>query len=377
MTDTLEIEGHRIGPGEKCYLIAELSANHDRDLDQALALVDIAADAGWDCVKFQTYNEDSLTVPSRHPSMRIDPVWGTDNLYDLYKTAGMPMEFHEPLFRRARERGLLPFTSVYDPRDLDFVETLGCAIYKIASFEMTFDDLLIAVAGTGKPIILSTGMANLVEIRDALGLLSHAYQTDASQPQTTDFAGCLDASILQDRVSLLHCTTEYPCPLEAVNLRAMDTLAETFGLAVGYSDHTEGIAVSLAAAARGASVLEKHLTLDRSMPGPDHAASIEPTELVALVSGVRSIEQALGSAVKQPAEVERKNAAIARKSLRATSAIATGGAFTEQNIGAKRPGNGISPMHYWSLLGRTSTRDYAIDDLLDERSATDQGDPVA
>jgi len=361
------------------YVIAEAGVNHNGDIQLAHRLVDAAADAGADAVKFQTFVPEQLVT---HDAQRADyqkrnqP--GENSQLQMLSELALSHNAHSELLAHCQDRNIDFLSSPFDAQSADFlIDELQLPLIKLGSGELTNGPLLWQLGKSDRRLILSTGMANLEEIRDALGLLSHAYQTDASQPQTTDFAGCLDASILQDRVSLLHCTTEYPCPLEAVNLRAMDTLAETFGLAVGYSDHTEGIAVSLAAAARGASVLEKHLTLDRSMPGPDHAASIEPTELVALVSGVRSIEQALGSAVKQPAEVERKNAAIARKSLRATSAIATGGAFTEQNIGAKRPGNGISPMHYWSLLGRTSTRDYAIDDLLDERSATDQGDPVA
>ena len=169
---SLIIENRTISPKERPLLIAEVSANHDRDLDQALALVDIAADAGWDCLKLQTYTADTLTMRSNHQSMKIDPIWGSPTLYDLYEGAGMPMEFHQPLFQRARERGLIPFTSVYDPRDLDFIETLECPIYKIASFEMTFDDLLATTAQTGKPIILSTGMATLPEIDHALEVLS-------------------------------------------------------------------------------------------------------------------------------------------------------------------------------------------------------------
>jgi len=335
MTDTLEIEGHRIGPGEKCYLIAELSANHDRDLDQALALVDIAADAGWDCVKFQTYNEDSLTVPSRHPSMRIDPVWGTDNLYDLYKTAGMPMEFHEPLFRRARERGLLPFTSVYDPRDLDFVETLGCAIYKIASFEMTFDDLLIAVAGTGKPIILSTGMANLAEVGHALDVLDRA----GSGP-----------------VVLLHCCSSYPTPVEEANLGAMETLRERFGRPVGFSDHTIGATVPLAAAAMGAVALEKHVTNDPERPGPDHRFSATPEVMREIAEGVATIHAARGTGEKELRQIETGNRETGRRSAFALRDLPAGHEVAEGDFRFVRPGVGIPANRKDMLLGRRLAR---------------------
>ena len=206
----LTIEGKDIGEDVRALLIAEISANHDQDLDQALALVDIAADSGWDCLKLQTYSAESLTIRSDHPSMTTDKVWGKKNLWDLYEGAAMPMEFHEPLFAKARDRGLLPFTSVYDPMDLDFVETLDCPIYKIASFEMTFDDLLVAIAGTNKPIILSTGMATLHEISHALEILDGANSGE---------------------VILLHCCSSYPAPLDQINLNAMASLKNEFGLA--------------------------------------------------------------------------------------------------------------------------------------------------
>ncbi len=196
---TLNLEGHVLGPHERALLVAELSANHDRDLERALRLVDVAADAGWDCLKLQTYDADSLTLRSEHPAMRVDPIWGKRDLHELYADAGMPMEFHAPLFERARMRGLLPFTSVYDPRDLDFVEALGCALYKIASFELTFDDLLAEVGATGKPVILSTGMATFAEVAHAL--------------ETLDRHGA-------GPVVLLHCCSSYPAPIDEINLRS-------------------------------------------------------------------------------------------------------------------------------------------------------------
>jgi N-acetylneuraminate synthase len=317
---TLTIEGKRIGKGEKCFLIAELSANHDRDLDQALRLVDIAADAGWDCVKFQTYDADSLTVPSTHAAMRIDPVWGTDNLYDLYDTAGMPMEFHAPLFARARERGLLPFTSIYDPRDLDFVESLGCAIYKIASFEMTFDDLLIAVAGTKKPIVMSTGMADLREVEHALNVLEAA----GSGP-----------------VVLLHCVSSYPTPPEAANLLAMQTLEETFGRPVGFSDHTIGSTVPLAAAALGAVAIEKHFTDDISRPGPDHRFSATPDILRDIAGGVDTIHAARGDGQKVTATAESGNRSAFRRSAFALRDLAEGEILTAADYRFVRPNAGV------------------------------------
>ena len=272
-SDPVQIEHFTLGEGKKPFLIAELSANHDRDLDLALRLVDIAADAGWDCVKFQTYNADSLTVPSSHPSMKIDPVWGTDNLYDLYNNAGMPMEFHAPLFERARDRGLVPFTSIYDPRDMEFVESLGCAVYKIASFEMTFDDLLIEVAATGKPIIMSTGMANLGEVDHAMEVLD---KHNAGP------------------VVLLHCVSSYPAPIEEVNLASMATLRARFQRHVGFSDHTIGPDAALLASAMGAVAIEKHFTDDMTRPGPDHRFSATPEILREIRDGVDKLQVARG-----------------------------------------------------------------------------------
>ena len=275
---TLTLKNKTIGPDAPPLLIAEISANHDRDLDQALALVDIAADAGWDALKLQTYNADSLTIPSRHPSMRIDPIWGKDTLYELYQSAGMPMAFHAPLFARARQRGLLPFTSIYDPRDLDFIESLGCAVYKIASFEMTFDDLLTAVAGTGKPIILSTGMAVMDEVAHALNVLDKGN----SGP-----------------VVLLHCCSSYPAPLDQINLRAMTAMGDAFGRMVGFSDHTIGSRGPLAAAAMGAVAIEKHFTNDPARPGPDHRFSATPAVMAEIAAGVAG---QMGVQINQPGQ---------------------------------------------------------------------------
>ena len=293
MIDPVQIEHFTLGEGKKPFLIAELSANHDRDLDLALRLVDIAADAGWDCVKFQTYNADSLTVPSSHPSMKIDPVWGTDNLYDLYNNAGMPMEFHAPLFERARDRGLVPFSSIYDPRDMEFVESLGCAVYKIASFEMTFDDLLIEVAATGKPIIMSTGMANLGEVDHAMEVLD---KHNAGP------------------VVLLHCVSSYPAPIEEVNLASMATLRARFQRHVGFSDHTIGPDAALLASAMGAVAIEKHFTDDMTRPGPDHRFSATPEILREIRDGVDRMQVARGTATKDTAEAEAGNRAAFRRS---------------------------------------------------------------
>ena len=327
---TLTLEGKLISPEAKPLLIAEISANHDRDLDQALALVDIAADAGWDCLKLQTYNADSLTIPSNHPSMKIDPVWGKENLYELYQSAGMPMEFHEPLFAKARDRGLLPFTSIYDPRDLDFIEGLGCAVYKISSFEMTYDDLLRAVAGTGKPIILSTGMATMDEVAHALDVLDAA----DSGP-----------------VILLHCCSSYPAPMDQINLRAMAAMGDAFGRMVGFSDHTIGSRGPLAAAAMGAVAIEKHYTNDPTRTGPDHRFSATPDVMADIATGVAEIHALRGSAEKHTTEAEKISMAIGRRSAFALVDLPVGHRVTEADFRFVRPSAGIPPTDGAAILG--------------------------
>ena len=326
----IEVEGRTIGGNVPALLIAELSANHDRDLDQALALVDIAADAGWDCLKLQTYSPETLTVRSDHPSLAIDKVWGTTNLWDLYENAAMPMEFHEPLFAKARERGLLPFTSVYDPMDLDFVESLDCAIYKIASFEMTFDDLLVAVAGTKKPVILSTGMATLDEVGHALDVLDKANS---------------------GQVILLHCCSSYPAPLDQIDLNAMVAMGEHFGRMTGFSDHTIGSIGPLTAVAMGAVAVEKHFTNDPGRKGPDHRFSATPEIMAEIAQGVRDIHALKGSAEKllRPAEVAQKT--IGRRSSFAIRDLPEGHTITEADFRFVRPSAGIPPTDKASLLG--------------------------
>lgn len=332
---TMTIEGKKIGRDEKCLLIAEVSANHDRDLEQALELVDIAADAGWDCLKLQTYNADTLTIPSDHPSMRIDPIWGKENLYELYQSAGMPMEFHEPLFAKARERGLLPFTSIYDPRDLDFIEDLGCSIYKIASFEMTYDDLLEAVAGTKKPLILSTGMATLAEIDHALEIL--------------DKAG-------SGEVVLLHCCSSYPAPMDQINLNAMTAMGERYDRMVGFSDHTIGAMGPLTAIAMGAVAIEKHYTNDPTRKGPDHRFSATPDVMREIARGAVEIQALKGSGDKQTTDAERISKSIGRRSAFALRDLPAGHRLTDEDFRFIRPSAGIPPNDRDKVRGQKLTQ---------------------
>ena len=337
MIKDIQIEDRFIGENHKALLIAEMSANHDRDLNQAFELVDLAAECGWDCVKLQTYDADSLTVPSQHHSMKIDPVWGKDYLYDLYQTACMPMEFHKPLFERIREKGLMPFTSVYDPRDIDFIEKLDCPIYKIASFEITFDDLLAEVAQTGKPVILSTGMATLDEVEHALEILD----SHTSGP-----------------VVLLHCSSCYPAPVESANLSAMIAMKNKFERHVGFSDHTIGSVVSISACALGAAAIEKHYTNDCSRKGPDHRFSATEEVMKTISDAAAQIQLARGDGVKKPHPDELQNM-FGRRSAFALSALPAGHILSENDFRFVRPGVGVPANQKHALLGKSLIRDVA------------------
>lgn len=332
------LDGQDIAASDRPFLIAELSANHDGELDQALALVDAAADAGWTGFKLQTYTADSLTMQSTHPSMAIDAVWGKTNLYELYADAAMPMAFHQPIFARARERGLIPFTSVYDPRDIAFAEELDCPIYKIASFELTFDDLLIEIARTGRPLILSTGMANLAEVEHALNVLGRAGSSD---------------------IMLLHCVSAYPTQLEEANLGAMETLRNQFDLPVGFSDHTIGAKAAVLAVAMGAVAIEKHVTNDVTRKGPDHRFSATPDTLAEIASGVAEVTAARGTGQKLTQGAEAGNKSVGRRSAFAVRDLRSGSVISESDFRFIRPGAGIAANRKADLLGATLVRDVA------------------
>lgn len=332
---TICVEGRSIGVGCDPFLIAELSANHDRNLDLALSLVDLAADAGWSALKLQTYSPDSLTMRTDHPSARASETWGAATLWDLYESAHMPMEFHEPLFSRARERGLLPFTSIYDPRDLDFIESLGNPIYKISSFEMTYDDLLRAVAETRKPIILSTGMATWEEVGHALDVL--------------DFSGAAD-------VIVLHCCSSYPAPLDEINLNLISEMQRRFNRSIGFSDHTIGSQAALAAISMGAVAIEKHFTDNTNRKGPDHRFSATPDVLKEIAKGAHEISLMRGSNEKSTTTKEEANKALCRRSAFAVRDLAAGTVVTDADFRFIRPGAGIPPTEGARLRGARLTR---------------------
>ncbi|HRH81867.1 MAG TPA: N-acetylneuraminate synthase [Thiobacillaceae bacterium] len=350
-------------------VIAEAGVNHNGSLARALELVEVAAAAGADAVKFQTFRAQALVtraVPKAE--YQVANTGDAASQMEMLKALELDAAAHLGLRDRCRELGIVFLSTPFDRESLVFLAgELGVPTLKIGSGDLTNGPLLLAAAQTGLPVILSTGMSGLAEVEDALGVLAFGYATAGALPGQEAFRAAFASPAgrlaLRERVTLLHCTTEYPAPFDQVNLRAMDTLAAAFGLPVGLSDHTPGIAVAVAAAARGARVIEKHFTLDRNLPGPDHRASLEPDELAGLVRSVRQVEAALGDALKCPTEAEWKNLPIARRGLVAVRPVRKGERFTADNVEVKR-GGGDSPMNYWDWLGRTADRDYAEDEAL-------------
>jgi len=352
------------------FIIAEAGVNHNGELERALALIDAAADAGADAVKFQTFRPEALA--SRHASQadyQIRNQGDSGSQLAMLQRLALSFDDHHALLTHCHERGIEFLSSPFDAESARFlIEDLSLPRIKVGSGELTSGPLLLRIARSGLPLILSTGMATLEEIRTALGVIAFGFLGPDRSPSRAAFAAAFEnqegQTLLRKRVTLLHCTTEYPCPLEQVNLRAMDSLTEAFGLTVGYSDHTQGIHIAAAAVARGAKVIEKHFTLDRNLRGPDHRASLEQDELRDMVDAIREVELALGSSDKGPTTAEHSNAAVARKSLVAARPIRAGEVFSAENLTVKRPGNGRSPMDYWELLGQTAERDYAEDEVI-------------
>lgn len=343
MTD-YAIAGRAIGPDHSPYVIAELSGNHNGDLDRALALVDAAASTGADAVKLQTYTADTITLDVDRPEFRIDGgPWDGRTLHDLYQEASTPWEWHEALFARAAEHGLQCFSSPFDHTAVDFLEGLGVPAYKIASFELVDTPLIEKAASTGKPLIMSTGIANYAEIERACA----AARTGGA-----------------DGFALLHCISAYPAKPETMRLRTIESLGAAFGVPVGLSDHTLGSAVSVAAIARGACIIEKHLTLKRSDGGPDAEFSLEPGEFKSLVDDCRMAHAALG-----PPQYDRKGVGGAnaqfRRSLYVVRHVAAGTVLTTDDVRSVRPGNGLAPHHLNDILGRPAARALARGEPMD------------
>jgi len=354
----------------RTLIIAEAGVNHNGSIANALALVDAAASAGADVVKFQTFRADKLvTAQAPKAEYQVSNTGERGSQLAMLAKLELSRDDHFVLAARARERGIRFMSTAFDPESLAFLATLAMPAIKIPSGDITCAPLLLQAARLDTPIIVSTGMSTLADIEAALGVLAFGFISRAEPAGRLDFARAFASEegrrALLQRVTLLHCVTQYPAPAEAVNLRAMRTMSLAFGLPVGYSDHTLGIEVSLAAVALGATVIEKHFTLDRNLPGPDHRASLEPDELARMISGIRTIESALGSTAKAPVPQELPNLPVARRSLVAARAIRRGEIFTADMFDAKRPGTGLSPLELWDVVGRAASRDYLPDEMIE------------
>lgn len=340
------IGDRRVGPGEPCFVIAEAGVNHNGDIELARRLVAAAAAAGADAVKFQAFRADAVAAPAAPKAAYQEAATGArETQLEMLRALELPPAALAELKALAEEHGLVFLASVFDARSVSELGELGVAAFKVGSGEITNHPLLAEIGARGRPVLLSTGTADLEEAARAVEVLR------------TAGAG---------EVVVLHCTTAYPAAADEANLRALATLRERLELPVGYSDHTEGDEVALAAVALGACVLEKHFTLDRSLPGPDHAASVEPGELGRLVERVRRVEAALGDGVKAPTPTEVANAAVVRRSLAAAVDIAAGSALTPAMLTALRPGTGISPAQLDDVVGRRVRRDVPRHELLDD-----------
>ena len=336
---TISIASHPIGTDHSPFVIAEMSGNHNQSLDRALQIVEAASDAGAHAIKLQTYTADSMTLDIRGGNFEIrdsNSLWAGKNLHQLYKMAYTPWEWHKPIMDRADQLGLICFSSPFDETAVDFLEELNVPAYKIASFENNHLPLISKAASTGKPLIISTGMASLSDIEQAVSAAREA--------------GCKE-------IVLLKCTSTYPATPDNTNISTLPHLKELFGTEVGLSDHTMGIGVSIAGVALGASVVEKHFTLSRAEGGVDSAFSLEPAELKALVIETKQAWQALGKVSYGPTEAERKSL-VFRRSIYVSADIAEGELFSAENIRIIRPGDGAPPYLYEKLLGRSARQDY-------------------
>lgn len=329
-------------------IIAEAGVNHNGDMVMARELISVAAEAGADLVKFQTFISSNIISRAAPKAEYQKKTTGThESQQEMVRRLELTRENHLELIAECKKKGIGFFSTSFDRESCDLLEELGGSDYvKVPSGELTNLPYLRYLTRNGRPVLLSTGMANLGEIEAAIDVIEQA-------------------GTPREKITVLHCTTEYPAPIDEVNLRAMVSLGQTFRVRVGYSDHTKGIEVAIAAVALGASVIEKHFTLDRTLPGPDHRASLEPDELKLMVESIRNIERALGDGIKRPSKSEQQNKLIARKSLVASRAIKAGEVFTDDNLTTKRPGTGLSPMLWDEVIGRISPRDFSEDELIE------------
>ena len=328
------------------FIIAEAGVNHNGKIDLAYKLIDVAYESGADAVKFQTFKTEnlvSINAPKAPYQKKITSQ--LESQFSMLKKLELDFNVHKKLINYCKKKGIVFLSTPFDHESIDLLNELNIKIFKIPSGEITNLTYLRHIGSLGKEVILSTGMSNLKEIEDALKIL-------------------IDSGTSKGNITVLHANTMYPTPMEDVNLRAMQTIRDKFGVSVGYSDHTLGIEVDIAAVTMGATVIEKHFTLDKTMDGPDHKSSINPEELTMMVNSIRNIEKALGSSIKKPSKSEEPNIASARKSIVASRSIKKGEIFTEQNITIKRPGTGISPMEWDSMIDKVAKHDYEKDDLL-------------
>lgn len=328
----------------KVFVIAEAGINHNGELKLAKKLVDAAKDAGADCIKFQTFISKNLTTKNASKAEYQKQTKSEESQYDMLKRYELSFDEFSELSRYCQDKNIEFLSTAFDFESIEFLKSLDMKRWKIPSGEITNLPYLIKIAKLNKPVILSTGMSTMDEIKKAVSVLRENGTGE---------------------ITVLHCTTEYPAPFSDVNLKAMLTIKKELGVKVGYSDHTKGIEASIAAVALGASVIEKHLTLDKNMEGPDHKSSLEPNEMKAMIRALRNIELALGDGIKKPSESEKKNICVARKSIVAKRYIQKGEIFTEENLTVKRPGNGISPMQWFEVLGRRAVRDFQEDELIE------------
>jgi len=344
-------------------IIAEAGVNHNGDRQMAFDLVKVAAESGADAVKFQTFSAERLAAISapkaRYQQQTTDAL---ESQLEMLKRLELPESWHSELQDYAGSLGIVFISTAFDTQSLAFLQTLNLPFYKVPSGEITNGPLLLAFARTGKDLILSTGMSTLGEIEQALAVVAYGYCHDTDPGSLDDiwrFWSTNEARLaIANKITLLHCTSQYPTPMEEVNLKAMDTLASAFQVPVGYSDHTQGLVVSIAAVARGAAVIEKHFTLDRELPGPDHRASLEPGELANMVRQIRDIERALGGGNKHPQLSEWDTRQAARQQLMFAEPVNKGQVITRESLTTARCGRGISPMGLWDLVGSTAARDY-------------------
>lgn len=329
-------------------IIAEAGVNHNGSIELAKQLVDRAVDAGVDYIKFQTFKTEKLVAKSAQMASYQKKNIGTEynSQFAMLKKLELSPTQHEELVAYCKEKGIKFFSTAFDLDSIDYLHSLNLGLWKIPSGEITNYPYIKKIAQYGEPIIVSTGMCEMHDIENAVATL-------------------FKWGTKKEDIIILHCNTEYPTPYPDVNLKAMDVIREKFGVEVGYSDHTKGIEVPIAAVALGATVIEKHFTLDRNMEGPDHKASLEPDELKAMVSAIRNIEQAVGDGIKKVTDSERGNISVARKSIVAARDIKKGETFTEENLTVKRPGTGISPMRWEEVIGQTAKRNFVEEELIE------------